>query len=130
MSRISEHGINRLVKRILLERNDITINGVKVFIDDTYDSKIYVGNNSYWVTARREGVFDWTKFENAHIISIQTNSIGGVDIKTQKNSIPLNQSETNTLFGELKSGNSKVTHKGEISLAGVNVEYEVLFSKV
>ena len=55
---ISEQDINRLVKKVLSEQTSIKIMGTEVKIDVNYDSKIYVGEYSYWVTARTCSVLD------------------------------------------------------------------------
>jgi len=131
MRRINENDINRLVKKILLEKNDIKINGVNVSIDDAYDSKIFVGNNAYWVRARNEEVtwtgLVWGDFEDAHIVSIIKTSAGGIQIKTLKKTISLDKSQVDSLFQKLNNPGSstEITHKDSI----LGVKYEVVFLK-
>lgn len=128
MRRINEHDINRIVKKILLERNDIKINGVNVSIDNTYDSKIYVGDFAFWVTARTCSIFDkedCDNFENAHIKSFVKTSDGGLNIETIKNSIPLDKSQVEYLFDRLRKGEMEVKHKDTF----FGVPFEVRFQR-
>ena len=128
MRNITEQDINRIVKKILLESNDILINGVKVSIDNTYDSKIYVGDFAFWVDARTCSIFnkeDCGNFENAHIKSFVKTGDGGLNIETKKNSIPLDKSQVGYLFDRLQKGEMEVKHKDTF----FGVPFEVRFQR-
>jgi len=124
---ISEQDINRLVKKVLSEQTSIKIMGTEVKIDVNYDSKIYVGEYSYWVTARTCSVLDYKdcdSFENAHIKSFTKTTDGGLEIKTVKKTILLDGGQVNILFNKLKSGQRVVVHKDTFFRIPFEVRFE------
>jgi len=126
MRNLTEQDINRIVKKILSEQKSTKIMGTTVKIDDNLDSKLYVGNFSYWVTVRPCSVFDKNDcepFENAHMVSFINKSDGGIEIKTNKNTITLSKSQFENLFNKLIKGNNVVVHKDSY----FGVPYEVKF---
>ena len=96
MRNLTEQDINRIVKKILSEQKSTEIMGTTVKIDNNLDSKIYVGDFIYWVTARPCNVFDKNdceSFENTHMVSFTNKNDGGVEIKTKKNTITLSKGQ-------------------------------------
>jgi hypothetical protein len=128
MRNLTEQDINRIVKKILSEQKSTEIMGTTVKIDNNLDSKIYVGDFIYWVTARPCNVFDKNdceSFENTHMVSFTNKNDGGVEIKTKKNTITLSKGQVENLFNKLIKGDNVVVHKDSY----FGVPYEVKFQR-